>query len=823
MPDAAAPMLPQPTNEQLESLVAAAPDEDLQRALRIVLGSEQAYWERDLRSGRMWYSPSFFRVLGLPPTHDRERINARIHPDDRADFEAAYGAAVRNGGSFSYDVRYLDRDERYRWARASGRVWHDAHDGRPLRLIGTLVDVHAERQARLDADAHAWRYQRALDASAEAHFEITAGEPTFFVSRNLARLLGHPPGTPTPGVQSLLQWLHPDDRNGVLATVERALAGAATWEATCRLRGADGRWRWFRARGRSALDEQGRVRASGMLGDVHQQELDRQELAQHRHHLSRLVAERTERLDAALAEAERQREQAERASRAKSEFLAHMSHELRTPLNGLLGLTELALKVADQPAQRRYLEVALASGRALQQLIGHVLDHSRLEAGRTALHADRFDLAETLAEVWRALAPEVQARGVGMTFDWVGDHTVVVGDAARVRQVVANLAANAAKFTARGTIALRAELRVEAPGAPARAVVRVEDTGPGIDPAMQERVFDAFVQGDASLTRRHGGAGLGLSIARQLARAMGGDVVLERSTPDGSVFAFDWPLALADDAAPLAPVAPGRAWLVIERAEVGDVLQARVAREGWTVERFTSLGDAAQRAVATGRAAPGVVFVGADVLAHGDADLAPLSAGVPGAEIVLLVAPHWNQPEVEHRALALGARVAVIPLTLRDLRRFLAGGATPPRREAAPNGAADGGPRPARVLIVEDNPVNLLIASEFVRQLGHEVLTAPNGAQALASCVAQAPELVLMDLQMPVMDGLEATRKLRQQQADRRLPPFPIIALTAHAGAADEREALAAGVDDYLVKPLRLETLREAVDRNLPAARGPGA
>jgi CheY-like chemotaxis protein len=211
------------------------------------------------------------------------------------------------------------------------------------------------------------------------------------------------------------------------------------------------------------------------------------------------------------------------------------------------------------------------------------------------------------------------------------------------------------------------------------------------------------------------------------------------------------------------------------------------------------------------------------VLAHGDADLAPLSAGVPGAEIVLLVAPHWNQPEVEHRALALGARVAVIPLTLRDLRRFLAGGATPPRREAAPNGAADRGPRPARVLIVEDNPVNLLIASEFVRQLGHEVLTAPNGAQALASCVAQAPELVLMDLQMPVMDGLEATRKLRQQQADRRLPPFPIIALTAHAGAADEREALAAGVDDYLVKPLRLETLREAVDRNLPAARGPGA
>ena len=810
-------MPPPMTNEQLESLVAVAPMDDLQRALRIVLGAEQAYWERDLRSGRMWYSPAFFRVLGLPPTDDRELINARIHADDRANFEAAYGAAVRSGGSFSYDVRYLDAEHRYRWARAFGRVWLDELDGRPLRLIGTLVDVHAERQARLDADAHAWRYQRALDASAEAHFEITAGERTFFVSRNFTRLLGHPPGTPTPDVATLQQWVHPDDRAGVLAEIERALGGAAAWETTCRLRQADGGWRWFRARGRSELDEQGRVRASGMLGDVHQQQLDREELTQHRHHLRRMVAERTERLDAALAEAQRQREQAEHASRAKSEFLAHMSHELRTPLNGLLGLNELALKVADQPAQRRYLEVALASGRALQQLISHVLDHSRFEAGRTVLHRDRFDLAESLAEVWRALVPEAQMRSVGMSFDWVGDHSVVIGDAARVRQVVANLAGNAAKFTTHGELSMHAELHVEADGTQAQALVRIEDSGPGIAPELHERVFDAFVQGDASLTRSHGGVGLGLSIARRLARAMGGDVVLERSTDEGSVFTFTWPLQLAPDAAPMAQVPPGHAWIVFERTDLADKLQARLAREGWTSERFGALGDAAQRADAQPLETPGVVFIGRRVLARGDADLAPLRAALPSAELVLLVAPSWNQPEVEHRALALGARVVVVPPTLRDLRRILAGGAAASRREAAPTAPVR--QRAARVLIVEDNPVNSMIFSEFVRQLGHEVATAPNGVQAVAACVAQAPELVLMDLQMPEMDGLEATRLLRQQQADRRLPPFPIIALTAHAGAADEREALAAGVDDYLVKPLMLDALRQAIERNLPSAR----
>jgi signal transduction histidine kinase/ActR/RegA family two-component response regulator len=810
MPDLL-PLPPPMNNELLETLVAAASPDDLRRALRIVLGAEQAYWERDFRSGQMWYSPPFFGILGLPPTQDRERINARIHPDDRAQFEAAYGAALVSGGSFHYDVRYSDVNDRYRWARAFGRVWLDERDRRPLRLIGTMIDVHAERQARLDADAHARRYNRALEAASEAHFERTAGLDDFFVSDNFAQLLGHPARTPAPDNQTFLEWVHPQDLPLLEAEIVRGWHSAGTWAVNYRLRQADGGWRWFRGRGRTDIDEQGRLRMSGMVGDVHQQELDRQELDEHRHRLRAMVTERTEALNAALAEAERQREQAERASSAKSEFLAHMSHELRTPLNGLLGLTELALKVAEQPAQRRYLDVAVTSGRALLQLINQVLDLSRLDAGGIELASEAFDLSELLAEVSRALMPGVGGRPVAMRYDWEGDSTCVQGDPARVRQVVTNLLSNAIKFTDHGHVKLRCELAPLGPRQ-VRATVRVEDTGRGIEPSQHGRIFDAFVQADASLTRQHGGSGLGLAIARRLARAMGGDVVLESSSADGSCFAFSWVAPCAPDVA-LPPLpAPGLAWLLYRDLGSAESFSRRLARLGWRTELIGEESSVLARARATAPAQrPQVLSIGANAI-DDDTDFAALRVALPQTRIVVIVRPDWNQPMAERAALAHGAMPVVAPVTPRALRMMLA-----PPAEASPatptEPIAAAGDRPARVLVVEDNAVNPMITEEFVRQLGHVPSGAADGAQAIAACEQQPPQLVLMDLQMPVMDGLESTRRLRALQEQGRLPRFPIIALTAHASDADRQLGAAAGMDDYLTKPILIDALRSAFER----------
>jgi signal transduction histidine kinase/CheY-like chemotaxis protein len=806
--------LPPPlNNEQLEVLVAAASPEDLRRALRIVLGAEQAYWERDLRSGQMWYSPPFFSILGLPPTQDRERINARIHPEDRAQFEAAYSAALNTGGTFSYDVRYSDVNNQYRWARAFGRVWLDEPSQRPLRLIGTMIDVHAERQARLDADAHARRYKRALDAASEAHFERTAGLEDFFVSDNFAQLLGHPSGTVSAGWHEFMARVHPEDRAQLEAEIARAWVTPGTWAASYRLRLADGGWRWFRGRGRTEADAEGRLRMSGMVGDVHQQELDRQELDEHRHRLRAMVAERTEELNAALAEAQRQRGQAERASNAKSEFLAHMSHELRTPLNGLLGLTELALKAAEQPAQRRYLDVALSSGRSLLQLINEVLDLSRLDAGGIELSLQPFDLPELLAEVLRSLMPAMKrgaaAKAVSMRFDWAGDVTGVLGDPARVRQVVTNLAANAIKFTERGHVALTGELVVGAAGR-ARAVVRVEDTGPGIDPAQRERIFDAFVQGDASLTRQHGGSGLGLAISRRLARAMGGDVTLLRSSAAGSNFVFTWPVQIDAGAPRLSRVAAGVAWLVHRDADPGQWFARRLIRAGWRSEVLPSVAAVTARVRVEPSAQWPAVIAIAEHAIDADTDFAALRAALPHAHIVLLVRPDWSEPALERAALAQGAVPIVLPVTPNALNAMLSATQhTPPAGAVAPAAA----PKAARVLVVEDNAVNLMITEEFVRQLGHLPSGAADGAQAIAACEQEVPHLVLMDLQMPVMDGLESTRRLRALQAEGRLPRFPIVALTAHANDADRKLGAAAGMDDYLTKPILIDALRGAFER----------
>lgn len=501
-------------------------------------------------------------------------------------------------------------------------------------------------------------------------------------------------------------------------------------------------------------------------------------------------------------------------------FLAHMSHELRTPLAGLLGLVDLARRVATDPAQRRYLEVAMQSGRALQRSIAQVLEIARLREGPLPLADEAFDLAETVVEVLRNAMARMRLKGLAMRFDWEGEPTWVRGDELRVRQVVGNLVDNACRFTARGYVALRARLDDD-PGSPGRRrfELQIEDTGPGVAPALAARIFDEFVQGDDSLTRAHGGTGLGLPIARALARRMGGDVTMASTPGVGSRFTLTLGFAPAPEPDPVPAAAradaPGHAWLLYEQTETGRWMQRRFARLGWTSEIVTGIAVAIERAAhSTAAALPPLVVV-AEHAMHPGADLDALRAALPAADIRLLIRPDWNQPAIEQRALALAMRLDVRPLTPRDLRLMTLRGVAPVQA-VLPPAAPSPGPH---VLVVEDNATNRMIVEAFLEALALPCRSVGDGAQALAECAASPPRLVLMDLQMPVMDGLAATRELRARQARGELPAFPVVALTAHAMASDAQACRDAGMDGFLTKPLLLETLRAELVRWCPELR----
>ncbi len=497
----------------------------------------------------------------------------------------------------------------------------------------------------------------------------------------------------------------------------------------------------------------------------------------------------------------------------QARFLAHMSHELRTPLAGLIGLVDLARRVATEPAQRRYLEVAMQSGRALQRTIEHVLDFAQLSDGRLTLAEEPFDLAESVAEVLRGAMPLVRAKGLSMRYDWEGEPTWVNGDELRVRQIVGNLVDNAARFTTRGHVALRARLAAHPDRAGWRLfTLHVEDTGPGLAPERVAEMFGQFVQGDATLTRTHGGTGLGLPIARDIAHRLGGAIDV-RSTPGaGSVFTVTLPLADAPDPDPLPASPPGHAWLLYRQPAIGEWLQRRLARMGWTSELVADCDTAVARAAHTAHdELPALVVVAEHVMGAGT-DLDALRAALPAADIRLLIRPDWDEPVLERRALALGMRLDVMPLSPRDVRLMTSRHAAP-RTVPAATQPPQSGPH---VLVVEDNATNRMILEAFLDALGLPWRSVGDGAQALAECAEAPPRLVLMDLQMPVLDGLSATRELRARQARGELPAFPIVALTAHAMASDAEACREAGMVGYLTKPLLLDALRLELARWIP-------
>ncbi len=595
---------------------------------------------------------------------------------------------------------------------------------------------------------------------------------TVFLSERFADICGHPSEEfLEPYGRSFLEVVEPEDVPIIKDAVRAAIKARAPYEVEFRVIRPDGEPRWVLDRGLPLADPDGKVRwLEGAMFDV----------------TARKVAE-------ASASARRQ-------------FLTVMSHEMRTPLNAIIGLTSLLLDSALGPRERDFIETIRLSGDALLDVVDDILDFSRIDAGRVELVEAPFAIGDVIDEVWSIAAPAAAGKPVALL------HRIdealpsrVRGDGARLRQVLVNLVGNAIKFTADGAVDLVAE-RVEQSEGQVTVAFSVRDTGIGVSPARQAQLFEAFEQADASTTRVHGGTGLGLAICKRLVALMGGTLSLESAPGAGSTFGVRVTLEVVD------PVTIGearrryqaaRALVVDDREDAAARLVERLARRGVAAEatRWSSarLGDVERFDLVVVARDLGRVPGGAVVAAI------RAVAGLRAPRLVLLDPPGAGLIEAEHRPdVVLDEPVGEAALD-RALARLLAGRSA---RAPEPTEPRSNAPLPPlRVLLAEDNPVNCKVALALLSRLGLTASVARNGQEALDAWATGDYDVVLMDVQMPVLDGLEATRRLRARWGEGPR----IIALTANATAADRERCLEAGMDDFLGKPLRAGALEEAL------------
>ena len=784
---------------------AVAPDTPAQRASHerdalAVQASRDGLCDIDLATGAVYVSTRAAAMLGYddaaqflgqsPQDAQIELLLDHIHPADRARVELLHDAYLeRRNDEFDAEYRYRTRSGVYRWLHARGQaIWDDA--GAAARYALCLTDVTQRKLAEAMLQDTVSRLGAVLQHVADGIMTLDSdGRIRSF----------------NPAAERIFGWSQEDVLDQPVTALVPHLATISALPLDQALRAIAGSESCVALR-RDGVTLPIEITATRMI--VADAEM-----------YTALVRDVSERRNVE-AELRRARDTAEAGLRAKSEFLAVMSHEVRTPLNGVLGMAQLLHEMSLTQEQEETVRTIQRSGEALLSIINDLLDCSKIEAGRMQLEYAPFDIGFAVREVFDLLAPNAREQGLEMILDYARDlPRRVLGDVTRFRQILLNLCGNAVKFTRDGHVAVTIT-ELSRGGDTVRLRVAVADTGIGIDPSVQAQLFKPFVQADASTTRRFGGTGLGLAICGQLVELMVGSIGVTSTPGVGSEFAFELGMRIAPDELWPLPVPPGaghRALVFVPHGRAGDVLARDLGLLGFVAGRASSLDQ--------------VLAADAELIV---ADVAALSAEPVAAvaalrragllQRTLLLVPgvghvdHGRVPTVEFGA------VVTKPLHASDLaaalERLGLAAAAGVRDGAATAGVGrnagrmvlpPGSAPPREVLVVEDNLVNQRVARRMLEYLGWRVEVAGNGREALVACQQRTFALIFMDVRMPEMDGFEATRAIRALEQISGAGPTPIVAMTANAGASDERECRAAGMSDFLGKPISVAELRRVL------------
>lgn len=514
------------------------------------------------------------------------------------------------------------------------------------------------------------------------------------------------------------------------------------------------------------------------------------------------LRETLEQIEIQNVELDMAKKRAQEAARVKSEFLANMSHELRTPLNGVIGFTRQLLKTSLTPNQTDYMQTIEKSARNLLGIINDILDFSKLEAGKLQLEHIPFSLRDTVAEVMHLLGPSAHDKGLELSLlvaPEVPDH--LTGDPLRLQQVITNLTGNAIKFTERGNVDVRIEPQPHHRSGVVRLQVRIRDTGIGISPEQQRQLFQAFNQADSSISRRYGGTGLGLVITQKLVQQMGGQIQIESRQGEGSTFSFSMELEVSplpfDDSLPLESLRQQRIWLLEPDPCALAALSAQLTTWGITSQPLQEDETVPPQEL---------VIIGSGSQLPPEQALLRLDQLAATHPVIVLLGSHdpaLYELMQEHGALHCLSK----PVHHRKLLHALLSGddteagapllLQPPRRR-----------HEIRVLAVDDNPANLKLIAAMLEEMVQEVVVCHNGKEAVKLAQEHPFDIIFMDIQMPIMDGISATQEIRRQS---RNLDTPIVAVTAHAIAGERERLIRQGMDDYLAKPIDEEVLEQLI------------